>query len=263
MSEVTPAVELEGFSFEMGSRRILEDITLSIHEGERVSVIGPNGSGKTTLLRCLVRINTPGTGAIRVCGRPVEGYDRRALARKVSYVPQAQGFFVPFTVREFLVMGRHSHLGAFAGPGRKDLEVIEWALSITGTLDLADRRITTLSGGEAQRVFIASSLAQQAGIMLLDEPTSFLDPGHQSDIHRILGRINREHGVTMVLVTHDLTYALQSSDRVLALKRGKVFYWGGPEGLVSGGVLESIYDNPFLILKHPMHERPIVIAEHA
>ena len=217
-----PVLALEDFSLDLGGRAILRSLTFSVRKSERIAIVGPNGAGKTTLLKCLNRIHFRGRGSIRVAGRPLKEYSQDELARRLAYVPQAEGLSVPFTVEEFVLMGRYPHLGPLTSVGQKDREAVRGALEATGTTSFAERSLDTLSGGERQKVFLAAALTQEADILLLDEPAAFLDPAHQVDIYRLLRRIHRERGTTILSVTHDLNTALTHSDRVLALREAVV-----------------------------------------
>ena len=256
-----PVIEVRDFSFDIDKKEILRNVSLSIDAGETLSIIGPNGAGKSTLLKCIDRILTGGSGAIMIEGQPLESYSQRELARLVSYVPQADGRVLPFTVHEFALMGRYPHLSPFSSISPADEHAVADALAVAGVDAFRDRLLGTLSGGERQKVFIAAALCQKAGILLLDEPTTFLDPKHQDDIHRMLGRINRETGTTIVSVTHDINTAATFSKRVLALKAGEVVYCGQAEALMDNDVLECIYGKRFLFAKHPVSGRPVVVPE--
>ncbi|HPP81031.1 MAG TPA: ABC transporter ATP-binding protein [Deltaproteobacteria bacterium] len=256
-------IEAQRLSFRAGRRSILEGVSFHAAAGETVCIIGPNGAGKSTLLKCLAGINETSAGALTICGRPLASYSRRSLARILSYVPQAYGHELPFFVHDFVMMGRYAHIGPLSLPGKADRDAVEHAMATTGTIALADRHMATLSGGELQRVFIAAALAQQTCVMLLDEPTTFLDPKHRFEIHGLLMKISRDHGVTTVIATHDLAFALQSADRIIALKEGKLVYCGEAADMTVEATLSSMYEIPFLVLRHPATGRPIVIAEDA
>jgi iron complex transport system ATP-binding protein len=252
---------MDRFSFAVNGHVILRDITLRVHEGEYVSIIGPNGAGKSTLLKCLDRIHTSGTGEIRIAGKSLDAYSQRDLARCVCYVPQVSTDIIPFTVSEFVMMGRYPYLSLFSPPDNRDKAAVARSLDLTGTAEFAHRYLPTLSGGERQRVFIAAALAQEAGILLLDEPATFLDPGHTADIHRLLERINSERGSTILTVTHDVNIAALTSHRILALKNGSMIFFGTPEGLMDESVLREIYGKSFLFVKHPKTGKDIVVMD--
>jgi len=255
------AIEVRGFTYRIGRKPILRGVSLDMREGEFVSIVGPNGAGKSTLLKCLNRILPGGEGEIRVHGRPLGQYSQIELAKEVGYVPQVEGRNHPFNVYEFVLMGRYPHLSPFSSPAPADRAVVERAMEITGTACFAHRRVGSLSGGESQKVHIAAALAQQAGILLLDEPTAFLDPHHQAEIFAILAKLNREGRVTVCSVTHDLNRAALVSSRIVALRDGEVVYSGAPAGIMNDDALGSLYGKRFLFVPHPETGMPMVVPE--
>ena len=212
-----PVLEITNFSFRIGAKKILRDVTFSVAKGEYLSIVGPNGAGKTTLLKCIDRIHRGGSGQIAVYGRPLESYRQRDLARHLSYVPQADGRVFPFTVEQFVLMGRYPHLNAFSSIAHEDRKTVLEVMERARISPFAHRRLDTLSGGERQKVYIAAALAQGAQVLLLDEPTTFLDYRHQAEIRDLLAEINRNSGVTIVAVTHDVNRAAMDSHRIVAL----------------------------------------------
>ncbi len=253
------ALRVEHLSFRIGSKAILRDICFTVNEGEFVSVIGPNGAGKTTLVKCVNRILTRAEGRVYVAGRELSTYSQRELARCVSYVPQADGRRCPFTVYDFVLMGRYPYLSPFSSISDTDGAVVREVLDLTGTTAFHDRPVATLSGGECQKVFIAAALAQQAATLLLDEPTTFLDYKHRIEIVGLLRRLNRESALTVMAVTHDLSAAVMTGDRVIALKEGSVVFNGSPGELARGGVLEGIYGTRFRFVNHPESGLPVAL----
>jgi iron complex transport system ATP-binding protein len=213
------------------------------------------------LLKCVNRILTGATGETRILGRSLQQYSQAELAKRVGYVPQAEARHFDFRVFEFVLMARYPHLSPFTTVSEKDEQAVWEALRLTGTDQFADRLHGTLSGGERQKVLIAAALAQDAQILLLDEPTTFLDPRHQSDVLDILHRVNRESGVTVVSVTHDVNIAALTSDRVLALKNGRVVFCGAPGELMNNAVLDAVFDKQFLFVTHPDTAQPLVVPE--
>ncbi len=254
-------IDLEAYRFRIGGKEILRDISFAVRKGEYVSIVGPNGAGKTTLLKCISRIHKGGHGKIAVAGRNIDRYSQRDLALEISYVPQAEGRNAPFTVYEIVMMGRYPYLSPFSPPGAPDIAAVREALSVTGTSQFSDRLLGTLSGGERQKVYIAAALAQEASVLLLDEPTTFLDPKHEADIYRLLAEINRGRGVTIISVTHDINSAVLTSRKILALKKGSVAFWGPAEDFMDEEILGKIYDKPFSLMKHPQNDRTIIIPE--
>jgi iron complex transport system ATP-binding protein len=252
-------INVRDFSFRLGKKEILRDVSFSVEEGQYLTIIGPNGAGKTTLLKCLDRILTGGSGTIEVFGQPLEHYSQKELARRISYVPQADGHVFPFTVEQFVLMGRYPYLSPFATISPEDRQAVHEALEQTGSTEFAQRMVGTLSGGERQKVFIAAALAQGAGVLLLDEPTTFLDYRHQAEVRELLWRVNRQSGVTIVAVTHDVNSAAMESGRIVALREGRVVYRGTPQEVMNPDVLERIYGTRLLLVDHPVTGLPLIV----
>jgi len=249
------------FSLRLGAKHILRDVSFQVFGGEYLSIVGPNGAGKTTLLRSIDRLLPGGSGRIDIFGRPLESYRRKELARRLSYVPQADGRIFPFTVHQFVLMGRYPYLSPFSSVDKEGRQAVDEALRLTGTEEFAERRLDTLSGGERQKVYIAAALAQGADILLLDEPTTFLDYRHQAEIRDVLVRVSRSSGATIVCVTHDLNRAALDSDRILALRAGAVVFCGRPEEIMQAEVLRAIYHTPFHLVHHPPMRLPMIVPE--
>lgn len=252
-------LDVRNYSFRLGGKEILRDVSFSVQRGEYLSIVGPNGAGKTTLLKCIDRLLVGGVGRIDVFGRPLESYRQKDLARRISYVPQADGRVIPFTVRQFVLMGRYPYLNPFSSVDREGRQAAEEALLMTGVAEFAERRLDTLSGGERQKVYIAAALAQGADIMLLDEPTTFLDYRRQAEIRDLLSRINQQGGTTIVCVTHDLNRAALDSDRIVALCEGRVAFVGSPAEIMTPDALERLFHTPFLLTSHPQAAIPVIV----
>ncbi len=256
-----PAIHIENLNLSLSGKNILDGIALEVQRGEYVSIIGPNGAGKTSLIKCIGHIHSNWTGSIAVNGKPLNRCPQRELARQLSYVPQAEGRRLPFTVFEFVLMGRYPHLSPFTSVGANDKCIVTETLERTGLLPFSGRRLDTLSGGERQMVFIAASLAQGAEILLLDEPTSFLDYRHQAQVIQLLRRLHRQNNITIVSVSHDINAACAQSDRIVALKNGKCAFIDTPENALNAERLEALYGTSFLIADHPSGNGRIVLAE--
>ena len=254
-----PVIDVADFSFRIGKKEILRNVAFEVRPGEYLAIVGPNGAGKSTLLKCLDRILVGGTGRINVFGRPLQDYRQRELARRISYVPQADGRVFPFTVEQFVLLGRYPYLSPFSPVGRDDRQAVHEALELTGTAEFAPRMLGTLSGGERQKVFIAAALAQGADVLLLDEPTTFLDSRHQAEVAELLARANAESGVTIVAVTHDVNQAALQSDRVLALTDGSVAFCGPAAGIMEADVLERVFGVSLLTIGHPRAGIPVIV----
>jgi len=213
---------LDAVSFRYGSQPALQDVSLGVCCGDIVGVVGPNGAGKTTLVKLLGGLLRGWQGEIRFEGAPLERWKRRDVARRVAYVPQQTHLAFPYTVRDVVLMGRLPHQNGRFFESARDLEEVERALSLTDCRHLAGRSFNSLSGGERQLVILASALAQEPQVLLLDEPTVFLDLKHQLAIARILSDLHRDRRLTLVLVTHDLSLAQVLSTRLLAIKAGRL-----------------------------------------
>ena len=230
------------FAYRAYAPRVLDEVSVEASRGDLVGVIGPNGSGKTTLLKLLAGTLAPSKGSISLEGRPLSGWSRRETARRIAYVPQETHSSFDFSVLDIVLMGRFPHLGTFALEGPEDLSIARRALEATGTLAFESRSFSTLSGGEKQRVVIASALAQSADLLLLDEPTASLDIGHQLEVAALLARLNREQGVTMVLSTHDLNFAASLCRRLMLLRGGRTLGYGATDDVLTAGAVRALYD---------------------
>ena len=251
-------IVVEDLTVRIGEAEILRGISCAVRSGELLTVIGPNGAGKSTLLRCLDGIVQATSGRVTIGGRALEDFDRRELARTISYVPQPDSGVLDYTVRAFVEMGRYPHLSAWAAMTVDDKEAVANAMELTSVDALADRSLATLSGGERQRASIAAALAQGGSILLLDEPTSFLDYRHQVQILDLLDRLHRERGLTVVAVTHDLNSTVAVSDAVLALDAGRVVFSGSPAELLDESTLTEIYGADFTLVPGGAKGLPLV-----
>lgn len=220
----------------------LRDVDVLVPRGSLTGLLGPNGCGKTTLLKLLSGVLHPERGTVAFDGRAVRHIPRRELARHIAVVPQETHPAFDYTALEMVLMGRHPHLGPFQLEGPHDLAVAHDAMAATGTSELADRPYMTLSGGEKQRVVIASALAQSPDVLLLDEPTASLDLGYQLEVASLLSRLNRDRGVTMVLATHDLNLAASLCDTLVLLRGGRVLAQGPTREVLTPSMIAQLYD---------------------
>lgn len=248
---VDPVLEARNLRFRYGVAPVIDDVSLRVQAGEMVGLIGPNGSGKSTLIRLLSGIIRPDGGEVRLNGRPLGAYPRRELAQRIAVVPQDTLIEFPFSVTEVVLMGRAPHLAGFAFEGERDLEVARAAMQRTGVLELAERGIHELSGGERQRVILARALAQESDLLLLDEPTAFLDIHHEVDIYDLLQDLQHE-GRSIVTVLHDLNVAALYCDRVALLKAGRVVAAGPPSEVISRGTLTAVYGTDVYVDTNPV-----------
>ena len=255
----SPILDIRAFSCAIGGKTIVRDVTFSVNWGESVAIIGPNGAGKTTLLKCLDGILPGVSGEVRVEGRPLANYSRKELAQRISYVPQADGYALPFTVEQFVQMARYPYLSPFRPIDRQQVEIVRQVMHQTEIAQFADRSLDSLSGGERQKVFLAAAVAQDAPIMLLDEPTAFLDYRHQDEIRRLLAEIAQRSDLTTVCVTHDVNRAAMENDRVIAMRDGQIVFDGLPETLMREETLMSIYGCPFTLVGRSDSPFPMVV----
>lgn len=236
-------VEVDNLSFGYTSESmILKDISFEVKPGTFLAIAGPNGAGKSTLLNLMCGMLTPGSGAIRVEAEPLESYSNEALAAKMAVVRQEYVPAFGFTVIEMVLMARTRYLGALGFESRADRKAADEALDATDTAQFAFRSLSSLSGGERQRVFIARALAQDTSILLLDEPTSFLDLKHQVGIYDLLKAAQLEQGKTIVTVTHDINLASQYCDEMLLLGADGRYYTGKAESVLSRDLIKKVFD---------------------
>jgi len=257
----TVAIQTQNLSLSLGGTAILKDLSLTIHQGEHLSILGPNGAGKTSLIKCLAGLYTPQSGSQTLFGKPFSSYSSRQCARLQSYVPQATSQEMTLSVEEFVELGRYPYRSPFTPLTSDDKSAIEEALEHTELTSLRQRSVATLSGGEKQMVFIAAALAQKAPLLLLDEPAAFLDYRHQEQVARILKTAAEKLNHTIIAIHHDIRLATQHSNRVIALKAGKIIFDGTPEELLNPQILQSIYDVPFRLLHDSDTSLPLAFAE--
>lgn len=253
-----PLLTLNRVSFRYGPVWALQGVDLEIAPGEILGILGPNGSGKSTLLKLMDGILIPNEGEIRVKNRPLPRFKRSGIAREIAMVAQENHFRFSFSALEVVLMGRFPYLKGLQFEGERDLEVAFEALRATQAEDLADRSIHELSGGEKQRVLIARALAQEPKIILLDEPTSFLDLKFKREVFHLISSLSRDKGLGVVLVSHDIGLAAQYCHRLLMLKEGSVYDSGDPESVVTAANVETVFGCPVLVDRHPMTGRPRV-----
>ncbi|HEY0294515.1 MAG TPA: ATP-binding cassette domain-containing protein [Bordetella sp.] len=255
-----PLYEIDGVSFEIDARVLLQPLTLTLHAGRMIALIGHNGSGKSTLLKLLARQQPPTRGTLRFAGTGLGAWPAREFARRVAYLPQHPPAGTHMTVRELVALGRYPWHGALGRVTDEDRAMVERALQMTDTARFATQLADHLSGGERQRVWLAMLVAQGASCLLLDEPTSALDIAHQIEVLRLLRRLTDEHGLTVVIVLHDINLAARFSDELIALHTGRLLTAGPPAALMQAHVLESIYGVPMDIVQHPHGGGPLAMA---
>jgi iron complex transport system ATP-binding protein len=248
--------ELKDVWFRYTQNWILQDFDLQVSEGEILGVIGPNGSGKTSLLKLMAGLLHAQRGMVTVHGRDVRSLEPPEMARLVAVVPQESHVLFPFTVGELVLMGRFVHQRGWGWESAEDLRVAARALDTMDLQDATHRTFQELSGGERQRAVIARALAQEAPILVLDEPTAFLDIKHQLEIYATLRTLNDERGVTVILVSHDLNLASQYCHTLLLLNEGRPFIVGTPAEVLTENHLKTVYGCEVLVDRHPTGGTP-------
>lgn len=240
------------------ARPVIKNISLKVKRGDFLGIIGPNGSGKSTLLRAASRVIAPSSGEILLEGRRVEEIRLKEFCRQVAFVPQETLINFSFSVREIVLMGRIPHLKRLQFETKSDLAAAERALGLTDTLEIKEREISGLSAGERQRVIIAKALAQEPALLLLDEPTSHLDIGHQVQIMNLLKGLNQRDNLTIIIVLHDLNLASEYCRRLLLLDQGAIFKQGTPDEVLTYQNIEQVYKTPVVVKKNPLSLKPYV-----
>jgi iron complex transport system ATP-binding protein len=234
------AVAFEQVTVEAGGRRIVDGVSFAVEPGAWVSLLGPNGAGKTTLLRVLAGLRRF-RGSVRLAGHELAELGRREAARRIALVPQTPVVPPAMSVGDYVLLGRTPHMGVLAREGDGDRAAASEALVRLALAPLADRRLGSLSGGELQRAVIARALAQAAPVLLLDEPTTALDVGHQQQVLELVDELRRADGLTVVAAMHDLTLAAQYGDRIVLVDRGRVLAEGGAREVLTEERIASLY----------------------
>ncbi len=242
-----------------GARTVVDGIDLAIPAGRITAIIGANACGKSTLLKTLARLLAPTSGAVLLDGHDVHALPTKELARTLGLLPQSPLAPEGIAVADLVGRGRHPHQRLFAGWSSADEAAVAEALEATGTAGLADRSVDELSGGQRQRVWVAMALAQQTDVLLLDEPTTFLDVTHQIEILDLLTDLNRMRGTTIVMVLHDINLAARYADHVVAVEAGRVVAAGSPSEVITEGLVSSVFGLDSLIVTDPVSGAPMVL----
>ena len=265
-------MQAKGLSAGYNGEAVFKGLDLKIPEGSITTLIGSNGSGKSTILKTLCRIISPDSGAVYLDGEAIHRMPTKCVAQRLALLPQGaqapavqpdggvfQSPFSRITVGDLVEYGRFPYRSALSGLGEKDREIIQWALASTGMSSLEHREMERLSGGQQQRAWIAMALAQKTGLLFLDEPTTYLDISHQLDILYLLRRLNRENGVTIVMVLHDLNHAIMFSDYLVAIKDGTLHSAGTPQEVITQQALREIFDVEAEVITHPVLNVPVCL----
>lgn len=254
-----PALHAKAVTLSYDARRVSEDLTVEIPLGKFTVIVGPNACGKSTLLRALSRLLNPQAGEVQLHGNDVRSVAPKEFARRLGLLPQSSVAPFGITVADLVGRGRFPHQRMLQQWSQEDETTVQRAMVATGVTELADRTVEELSGGQRQRVWIAMLLAQNAPVMLLDEPTTFLDISHQLDVLELCRRLNREEGRTMVLVLHDLNQAARFADHLIVMKDGALAAAGEPEAVFDEALLDSVFGLTAKIVPDPVFGTPMVI----
>ncbi len=235
-------LEARNISVSIGGKEILSHVGISFAEGCRTAVIGPNGAGKSTLLRVLASLHDDYEGEVLLGAENIRSMGRKKTARHLAILPQSMQAPADTTVGRLVDYGRFPYRGMFTGSNpREDREAVEWALSVTHLTQFRDRQVISLSGGERQRAWIAMALAQRPEILLLDEPTTYLDIAHQLEVMQIIRHVNEEYGMTVIMVLHDINHALQYADEIVIVKDHGIFAQGKPDKVLTVDMLARVF----------------------
>ncbi|WP_432420326.1 ABC transporter ATP-binding protein [Nocardia neocaledoniensis] len=242
-----------------GERTVLHDVDIAVPDGRFTVIIGPNACGKSTLLATLGRILRPGAGSVILDGKDIHRYSTKETARRLSLLPQTPGAPDGIVVGDLVARGRYPHQGLLRQWSDDDAAAVEEALAATGTTELRHRRVDELSGGQRQRVWIAMVLAQATSIVLLDEPTTYLDISHQIDVLDLCERLHRDHGRTVVAVLHDLNLACRYATDLIAMRDGRIIGRGDPRDLVTPDLVREVFDLECVVIDDPITGSPMIV----
>ncbi len=241
-----------------GDHVIVSDMDVDIRNDRITTIIGPNGSGKSTVLKAITRLIRYQKGSVVLNGRDILEMKPKELARTIGVLPQVHSVPADFRVKELVSYGRMPHQKLLSGLSGEDERIIQWAMEATSTWQFRDKSIFEISGGERQRVWIATVLAQKPEILFLDEPTTYLDISHQLETMQLVKKLNRETGIGVVMVLHDLSQVLEVSDHIIVIKNGKKYSEGSPEAVITPQMMKDVYNVDCDIMHIQGREKPII-----
>lgn len=224
-----------------GEKNALNKANIKVNTGEIVTIIGPNGSGKSTLVKAISRCIKLQSGTVELDRKDISRMDAKEIAKKMAILPQVKTASSDITVETLVGYGRYPHLRFGKRLSRKDKDIVQWAMANTGLVELKDRDVVTLSGGERQRAWVAMALAQKPDILILDEPTTYLDISYQMEVLELVKKLNHSLGITVIMVLHDLNQAARYSDRIYVLEKGQVYKEGSPKTIMDTQMLKDIF----------------------
>ena len=259
MTDTVARLRGEALTLAYGKKTIAESLNVTIPDGHFTAIIGPNGCGKSTLLRTLSRLMTPVHGHVYLDGEEIQRYASKEVARRIGLLAQNATTPGDISVQELVARGRYPHQPLFTRWRQEDEDAVQRAMQATGIMNLASQSVDTLSGGQRQRAWRAMVLAQDTSIMLLDEPTTWLDISHQIDLLELLSELNRERGYTLAAVLHDLNQACRYATHLIALRDGKIVAEGAPKEIVTPALIEAIYGLRCVIIDDPVANTPLVV----
>lgn len=244
-------LEVRGLRYALSGKLILDEVSFSLEEGGYLSIVGPNGAGKTTLLKIIAGILAAESGEVRIAGSASAELSATARASLIGYVPQSFDPAYPHTAAEFVLMGLYPGLGRLSRIGSREEAAVRESLETVGASSYADRELSSLSGGERQKVLLAAALVHKPKLLLLDEPTTFLDPKHEEETELLLARVRKQMGIGILAVTHNLNLCALHSTHIVGLRAGRVVFSGGPEKFMQSDVLEDLFGQRFELVFHP------------
>ncbi|MGG3178132.1 ABC transporter ATP-binding protein [Priestia megaterium] len=249
----------EKLSLSYDATSVINNINLHIPEGKISVIIGSNGCGKSTILRSLARLLRPTEGSIYLNGKDIHQQSSKEVAKQLAILPQSPEAPEDLTVKELCYYGRHPHKGLFARYSTEDHEIVHDALKSTKMESLSNRTLDALSGGQRQRAWIAMALAQDTDLLLLDEPTTYLDLAHQIEVLELLRTLNSKHSRTIVMVLHDLNQAARYADHLISISKGKIYTEGSPQQIFTEKMVEDVFGLSSTIIKNPVDQSPLCI----
>lgn len=257
---MTNSIETKDINISYGNVDIVENLNLEIPKGKITTIIGANGCGKSTILKTIARILTAKSGEIYINSKNIKKQNSKEIAKNMAVLPQSPQAPNGLTVEELIAYGRFPHKSGFRTDKKEDKEIVDWALKATGIYEFRNRKIEDLSGGQRQRAWIAMALAQKTDILLLDEPTTYLDLAHQLEVLEVLYELNKKYNTTIVMVIHELNNAARFAHHMIGIKKGKICCEGTPEEVMTKENLREIFNIDSEIVEDPRTKRPVCIT---
>lgn len=259
MDAAPPPLHGENLLLRYASRQVSKDLSVTIPAGRISVIVGPNACGKSTLLRALARLLPPASGQVVLHGRDIHRYGAKELARRLGLLPQSASAPAGLCVADLVARGRYPHQSLLRQWSLEDERAVRQAMAQARVSELAERPVDSLSGGQRQRVWLALALAQETPLMLLDEPTTYLDIAHQLEVLELCRRLNRDAGRTLVMVLHDLNQAARYADHVIAMKDGAIVATGAPQDVITPSLVRSVFGIDALVIADPVTATPLVV----